>query len=61
MQLEIPTMKSQGAAKNEANNAAQAAAPVVEEEVIDFSKVQIEPLLLIPLILKPSLRAISEL
>ena len=37
-------MKSQGAAKNEANNAAQAAAPVVGEEVIDFSKVQIEPL-----------------
>ena len=42
--LIFPTMKSQGAAKNEANNAAQAAAPVVEEEVIDFSKVQIEPL-----------------
>ncbi len=44
-------MKSQGAIKNEANNAAQAeaaqcvaSAPVVEEEVIDFSKVQIEPL-----------------
>ena len=39
-------MKSQGAAKNEANNAAQAAgttasAPVEE---IDFSKVEIEPL-----------------
>ena len=37
-------MKSQGAAKNEANNAAQAVAPVAapeKEEVIDFS---IEPL-----------------
>ena len=42
--LLFPTMKSQGAEKNAANNAAQAAAPVVEEEVIDFSKVQIEPL-----------------
>ncbi len=45
--LLFPTMKSQGAAKNEANNAAQAstgtagAAPV---EKIDFSKVEIEPL-----------------
>ena len=44
----IPTMKSQGAAKNEANNAGQkaasvAAAPVVEEK-IDFSNVKIEPL-----------------
>lgn len=45
-------MKSQGAEKNAANNAAQAAAPVaetvaapvVEEEKIDFSKVEIEPL-----------------
>lgn len=36
-------MKSQGAAKNEANNAAQAAAPAAEEK-IDFSKVEIEPL-----------------
>ena len=45
--LLFPTMKSQGAAKNEANNAAQAAAPVaapVVEEAIDFSKVKIEPL-----------------
>ncbi len=46
--LLFPTMKSQGAAKNEANNAAQAteAAPVapVAEEKIDFSKVEIEPL-----------------
>ena len=45
----FPTMKSQGAAKNEANNAAQAgtAAPAEEEkpaEKIDFSKVKIEPL-----------------
>jgi len=44
----FPTMKSQGAAKNEANNAGQkatpvAAAPVVEEK-IDFSNVKIEPL-----------------
>ena len=45
----IPTMKSQGAAKNEANNAAQAGvtAPAEEEkpaEKIDFSKVKVEPL-----------------
>ena len=38
--LLFPTMKSQGAARNEAHNAAQAAG----EEVIDFSKVEIEPL-----------------
>ena len=49
MQLEIPTMKSQGAAKNEANNAAQsgAAAPAEAEKTvvkIDFSKVKVEPL-----------------
>ena len=37
----FPTMKSQGAAKNEANNAAQETKPV---EKIDFSKVEIEPL-----------------
>ena len=46
--LLFPTMKSQGAAKNEANNAAQKAAPVaatpVVEEKIDFSNVKIEPL-----------------
>ena len=46
--LLFPTMKSLGAEKNAAKNAAQAAAPaaapVVEEEKIDFSKVQIEPL-----------------
>ena len=45
----FPTMKSQGAAKNEANNAAQsgAAAPAEAEktvEKIDFSKVKVEPL-----------------
>lgn len=44
----FPTMKTQGAAKNEANNAAQATpaakeAPV-EVEKIDFSNVKIEPL-----------------
>ena len=38
--LLFPTMKSQGAAKNEANNAAQAA----PAEKIDFSKVKVEPL-----------------
>ena len=37
----VPTMKSQGAAKNEANNAAQAGAGA---EKIDLSKVKIEPL-----------------
>ena len=43
--LLFPTMKSQGAAKNEANNAAQAA-PAAEKpaEKIDFSNVKIEPL-----------------
>lgn len=54
MRLEIPTMKSQGAAKNEANNAAQSekttetktVEKVIEEvkETIDFSKVEVEPL-----------------
>ena len=39
--LLFPTMKSQGAAKNEANNAAQETKPVEE---IDFSKVKVEPL-----------------
>ena len=39
--LLFPTMKSQGAAKNEANNAAQETKPV---EKIDFSKVKVEPL-----------------
>ena len=43
--LLFPTMKSQGAAKNEANNAAQAAAKEAREAAkIDFSKVEIEPL-----------------
>ena len=46
--LLFPTMKSQGAAKNEANNVGQKAAPVaaapVVEEKIDFSNVKIEPL-----------------
>ncbi len=47
--LLFPTMKSQGAAKNEANNAAQATSAVSAENVkpaekIDFSKVKIEPL-----------------
>ena len=47
--LLFPTMKAQGAAKNEANNAAQsgAAAPAEAEktvEKIDFSKVKVEPL-----------------
>lgn len=48
--LLFPTMKSQGASKNEANNAAQAekaAAVKAEEksvETIDFSNVKIEPL-----------------
>lgn len=49
----VPTMKSQGAAKNEANNAAQSApaksvatftATSDMAEKIDFSKVKIEPL-----------------
>ena len=43
--LLFPTMKSQGAAKNEANNAAQSGTAAPEkEEVIDFSKVKVEPL-----------------
>ena len=43
--LLFPTMKSQGAAKNEANNLAQAKADETKEpEVIDFSKVVIEPM-----------------
>ena len=46
--LLFPTMKSQGASKNEAHNAGQKAAPVaatpVVEEKIDFSNVKIEPL-----------------
>ena len=46
--LLFPTMKSQGAAKNEANNAAQsgAAAPAETKvaEKVDFSNVKIEPI-----------------
>ena len=46
--LLFPTLKNQGAAKNEANNAAQAAAKDAAETsaapAIDFSKVEIEPL-----------------
>ena len=46
--LLFPTMKSQGASKDEANNAAQAAPAVKAEEKpaekIDFSNVKIEPL-----------------
>ena len=38
--LLFPTMKSQGAAKNAANNEAQSAAPAVK---IDMSKVKVEP------------------
>ena len=45
MQLEIPTMKSMGAEKNAANNAAQSAkAEEKPVEKIDFSKVKVEPL-----------------
>ena len=40
----VPTMKSQGAAKNEANNAAQSAAQETAPAAIDLSKVKIEPL-----------------
>ena len=47
--LLFPTMKSQGAAKNEANNAAQCTSTASAQdakpvEKIDFSKVKIEPL-----------------
>ena len=41
----IPTMKSQGSAKNEANNVAQtAAAAPAETAKVDFSNVKVEPL-----------------
>ncbi len=41
----IPTMKSQGAAKNEADNAAQSVQTEEKPaEKIDFSKVEVEPL-----------------
>ena len=42
--LLFPTMKSQGAAKNAANNEAQASAPAAAVSKIDLSKVKIEPL-----------------
>lgn len=53
--MEIPTMKSLGAAKNEANNAAQAKTAAAKAEnktaeavntapVVDFSNVKIEPI-----------------
>mgnify|MGYP000060828690 CR=1 FL=1 len=57
MLKKFPTMKTQGAAKNEANNAAQAAGAAeagttagdnngffTPNEKIDFSKVKVEPL-----------------
>ena len=44
----VPTMKSQGAAKNEANNVAQSGATAPAEakvaEKVDFSNVKIEPI-----------------
>ena len=40
----VPTMKSQGAAKNEANNAAQSSAQEAPGVKIDLSKVKVEPL-----------------
>ncbi len=41
----LPTMKSQGSAKNEANNVAQtAAAAPAETAKVDFSNVKVEPL-----------------
>ena len=46
--MEIPTMKSQGAAKNAANNEAQSVAPAqtaaAPAPALDLSKVKIEPL-----------------
>ena len=42
--LAFPTMKSQGAAKNEANNATQIKTEEKPAEKIDFSNVKIEPL-----------------
>ena len=42
--LAFPTMKSQGAAKNEANNATQVKTEEKPAEKIDFSNVKIEPL-----------------
>ena len=42
--LLFPTMKTQGGAKNEANNSVQAKTEEKPAEEIDFSKVEIEPL-----------------
>ncbi len=42
--LIFPTMKTQGGAKNEANNSVQAKTEEKPAEKIDFSKVEIEPL-----------------
>ena len=42
--LLFPTMKTQGGAKNEANNSVQAKTEEKSAEKIDFSKVEIEPL-----------------
>ncbi len=42
--LLFPTMKSQGAAKNEANNAAQSSTQEAPAVKIDLSKVKVEPL-----------------
>lgn len=42
--LLFPTMKSQGAAKNAANNEAQVSAPAAAASKLDLSKVKIEPL-----------------
>ena len=42
--LLFPTMKTQGGAKNEANNSVQAKTEEKPVEIIDFSKVEIEPL-----------------
>ncbi len=42
--LLFPTMKSQGASKNEANNVAQTETQEKPAEKIDFSKVKVEPL-----------------
>ena len=42
--LLFPTMKSQGAAKNEANNAAQSSVQEAPAVKIDLSKVKVEPL-----------------
>lgn len=41
---DFPTMKSQGASKNEANNVAQTETQEKPAEKIDFSKVKVEPL-----------------